>query len=157
MKTELLLVGKTAEKRIASLFDEYVARIGHYMPFSVTTLPALKSRTSLTIEQQKQAEGEAILAHLGSGDVLVLFDEHGKEFTSLQLASWLEQKQQSVQKRLIMAIGGPYGFSPQVYARAAEQLSLSRLTMSHQMVRLFAIEQIYRACTIIRGEQYHHE
>lgn len=157
MKTELILVGKTAEKRIESLFSEYVARIGHYMPFSVTVIPALKSRTSLTFEQQKQAEGEAILSHVGQVDVLVLFDEHGKELTSLQLASWLEQKHQQVQKRLILVIGGPYGFSQQVYDRANEQLSLSRLTMSHQMVRLFAIEQIYRACTIIRGEQYHHE
>lgn len=157
MKTELILVGKTAEKRIESLFDEYVSRLGHYMPFSVTTIPALKSRTSLSIEQQKTAEGEAILSHVAPGDVLVLFDEHGKEFTSLQLANWLEQKQQQVQKRLIFVIGGPYGFSQQVYDRANEKLSLSRLTMSHQMVRLFAIEQIYRACTIIRGEPYHHE
>lgn len=157
MKTELILVGKTTEARIASLVDEYVARIGHYMPFSVTTLPALKSRTSLTFELQKQAEGEAILAHVSTGDVLVLFDEHGKELTSLQLADWLEKKHQQVQKRLILVIGGPYGFSQQVYDRANELLSLSRLTMSHQMVRLFAAEQIYRACTIIRGEQYHHE
>jgi len=156
MKTELLLVGKTTEARIASLFDDYVGRIGHYMPFGVTVIPALKSRTALTIEQQKQAEGEAILSRVAQGDVLVLFDEHGKELTSLQLADWLQRKQQSVQKRLVLAVGGPYGFSRQVYDRAGELLSLSRLTMSHQMVRLFAAEQIYRACTIIRGE-YHHE
>lgn len=157
MKTELLLVGKTVDPRLASLVDEYVARIGHYMPFSVAVLPALKTRTSLSIEQQKQAEGEAILSRLAQGDTLVLFDERGKELTSLQLAAWLEHKQQTVSRRMVMAVGGPYGFSEAVYGRADERLSLSRLTLSHQMVRLFVAEQIYRACTIIRGEHYHHE
>lgn len=156
MKTELILVGKTTDSHIAALTADYVDRIGHYLPFNVTILPSIRSRSSLSFEQQRQAEGEQILANVDKSDTLVLFDEHGKELTSMQLATWLEHKQMTA-KRLLMVVGGPYGFSQQVYQRANEQLSLSRLTFSHQMVRLFVAEQIYRACTIIHGESYHHE
>lgn len=156
MKTVLLQVGKTTDSRIASLVDDYVERIGHYLPFEVVTIPELRGTRSLSQEQQKSAEGSLILRQLQPGDTLVLLDEHGREPRSVDLARWLEQKQQSA-RRLVFAIGGPYGFSPQVYQRAQEQLSLSRLTFSHQMVRLVFAEQLYRACTIIKGEPYHHE
>ena len=126
------------------------------MPFEVVTIPELKNTKNLTEDQQKQAEGELILKQLQPSDTVVLLDEHGKEFRSIEFARWLEQKQQAA-RRLIFIIGGPYGFSPAVYSRANEQLSLSKMTFSHQMIRLTFTEQIYRACTIIKGEPYHHE
>ncbi len=156
MKTVLILVGKTADKHFAAGIDDYVGRIGHYMPFSVVVIPELKNTKNLDQEQQKEMEGRLIMAQLQPSDTVVLLDEHGKEPRSVELAQWLERKQQTA-RRLVFVIGGPYGFAQQVYARANEQLSLSRLTFSHQMVRLIFVEQIYRACTIMRGEPYHHE
>ena len=156
MKTTLILVGKTTDKHFAAGIADYVERIGHYMPFEVTTIPELKNTKSLTEEQQKQAEGELIMKQIQPSDTVVLLDEHGRELRSTELARWLEQKRNTA-RRLVFVIGGPYGFSQEVYARANEQLSLSRLTFSHQMVRLVFTEQIYRACTIIKGEPYHHE
>ena len=132
MKTELIMVGKTTDKHFQASTDEYVRRVVHYMPFSLT------------------------VRLLQPGDTVVLLDEHGQELRSIELARWLEQKRQTA-RRLVFVIGGPYGFSPAVYARANEKLSLSRLTFSHQMVRLVFVEQLYRACTIIKGEPYHHE
>ena len=156
MKTELMMVGRTANKHFAAGIDDYAERIGHYMPFTLTVIPELKNTKKLSEEQQKQAEGELILKLLQPQDTVVLLDEHGQELRSVELARWLERKQTTA-RRLVFVIGGPYGFSPEVYARANEQLSLSRLTFSHQMVRLVFTEQIYRACTIIKGEPYHHE
>lgn len=156
MKTLLLQVGKTTDQRIASLVDDYAGRIAHYLPLEVVTIPELRSTRSMSEEQQKAAEGSLILRQLQPSDTLVLLDEHGREPRSVELARWLEQKQQTA-RRLVFAIGGPYGFAPKVYQRAQEQLSLSRLTFSHQMVRLVFMEQLYRACTIIKGEPYHHE
>lgn len=156
MKTELIVVGRTVSKHFAAAIDDYAARIGHYMPFSMTVIPELKNTKKLSEEQQKQAEGELILKQLQSQDTVVLLDEHGQELRSVELARWLERRQQ-VARRLVFVVGGPYGFSPDVYTRADEQLSLSRLTFSHQMVRLVFVEQLYRACTIIKGEPYHHE
>ena len=156
MKTILILVGKTTDKHFQAGISDYAARIGHYMPFDIVTIPELKNTKSLSEEQQKTAEGELILKQIQPQDTVVLLDEHGKELRSVELARWLEQKQ-ATSRRLVFVIGGPYGFSPAVYGRANEQLSLSKLTLSHQMVRLVFIEQIYRACTIIRGEPYHHE
>ena len=156
MKTELMMVGKTTDKHFVALIDEYVKRVGHYMPFSLTVIPELKATRCLTEEQQRQTEGEQILKLLQPGDTVVLLDEHGQELRSVELARWVEQKRQTA-RRLVFVIGGPYGFSPAVYARANEQLSLSRLTFSHQMVRMVFVEQLYRACTIIKGEPYHHE
>ena len=156
MKTLLLQVGKTVNKHFTAVIDDYVERIGHYMPFDVVTVPELKNTKSLTVEQQKQAEGEQLLKLLQPTDTVVLLDEHGRQYRSIEFARWLEQKQQTA-RRLVFVIGGPYGFSPAVYARANEQLSLSLMTLSHQMIRLTFTEQIYRACTIIRGEPYHHE
>lgn len=156
MNTTLLMVGRMADKRISAMVGEYAERLRHYMPFAMKELPELKSRASLTPLQQKELEGASILKQLSPQENLVLFDEHGSEFTSIELASWLE-KQQQAGRPLVLLIGGPYGFSDAVYKRADARLSLSRLTMSHQMVRLFAVEQLYRACTILRGEKYHHE
>ena len=156
MKTELILVGRTSDKHFAAGINDYADRINHYMPFGITTLPELKNTKNLSEEQQKTAEGELILRQLQPQDTVVLLDERGREPRSIELASWLEQKRQTA-RRLVFVIGGPYGFSPAVYQRANEQLSLSRLTFSHQMVRLVFTEQLYRACTIIKGEPYHHE
>ncbi|MDE6012693.1 MAG: 23S rRNA (pseudouridine(1915)-N(3))-methyltransferase RlmH [Prevotella sp.] len=156
MKTELLLVGKTADKHFDAGIQDYTQRIGHYMPFAITVIPELKNTKNLSEEQQKQAEGELILRQIQPSDTVVLLDEHGQEMRSLEFARWLEQKR-NTPRRLLFVIGGPYGFSPAVYKRANEQVSLSKMTFSHQMIRLVFTEQIYRACTIIKGEPYHHE
>ena len=156
MKTELLLVGKTVNKHFVAGINDYVERIGHYIPFAITIIPELKNTKALTEQQQKDREGELILKQIQSSDIVVLLDEHGEEFRSIELASWLEQKQQTA-RRLVFVIGGAYGFSQAVYDRANEKISLSKMTFSHQMVRLIFTEAIYRACTIIKGEPYHHE
>lgn len=156
MKTVLIVVGKTTDKHIVACINDYVERIGHYMPFTLNVIPELKNTKSLSEQQQKEREGELILGTLQAGDVVVLLDEHGRELRSVDFARWLERKQLSA-RRMVFVIGGPYGFSPAVYQRADEQLSLSKMTFSHQMVRLVFTEQLYRACTIIRGEPYHHE
>ena len=156
MKTLLILVGKTNDKHFAAGINDYVERIGHYMPFDVMTIPELKNTKNLTEEQQKTAEGELILKQLQPSDTVVLLDEHGRELRSVEFARWMEQKRNTA-RRLVFVIGGPYGFSPAVYARATQQVSPSKITFSHQMVRLVFTEQVYRACTIIKGEPYHHE
>lgn len=156
MKTELIMVGKTVDKLYTKGISDYQERIGHYMPFNITVITALKNTKSLSEDQQKQAEGELILRLIQPSDTVVLLDEHGAERTSMEMATWLTRKQQTA-RRLVFIIGGPYGFSADVYGRADEKISLSRMTFSHQMVRLIFTEQLYRACTIIRGESYHHE
>lgn len=156
MKTELILVGKTADKHFVAGIKDYCERIGHYMPFSITVIPELKNTKSLSQEQQKEREGELILKLLQPSDTVVLLDEHGEEYRSVDFARWL-QRRQATARRLVFVVGGPYGFSGAVYTRANEKISLSRMTFSHQMVRLIFVEQIYRACTIIKGEPYHHE
>lgn len=156
MKTELLLVGRTTDKHFLAGISDYAARISHYMPFNIIVIPELRNTKNLTEEQQKMAEGDLILKQLQPTDTVVLLDEHGRELRSVELARWLEFKQQTA-RRLVFVIGGPYGFSSAVYKRADEKLSLSKLTFSHQMVRLVFTEQLYRACTIIKGEPYHHE
>ena len=156
MKTELIVVGKTVNKHIDACIADYAARIGHYMPFAITVIPELKNTKALSEQQQKTSEGELILKLVQPSDVLVLLDEHGKEFRSIEMADWLQKKQQTARK-LVFVIGGPYGFSEDVYSRANEKLSLSKMTFSHQMVRMIFTEQLYRACTIIKGDPYHHE
>ena len=156
MKTILILVGKTTDKHFAAGIQDYTSRIGHYLPFELVVIPELKATKNLSEEQQKQQEGELILKQLQGGDHVVLLDEHGRSLRSVEFARWMEQKQQSV-RRLVFVIGGPYGFSPAVYDRCNEKISLSPMTFSHQMVRLVFTEQLYRACTIIKGEPYHHE
>ena len=156
MKTILLLVGKTVNKHFVAGINDYTERIGHYMPFEIVTIPELKNTKNLSESQQKEQEGELILGKLQPSDTVVLMDEHGKEYRSIAFAQWIQKKQNTV-RRLIFVIGGPYGFSQPVYDRASEMISLSKMTFSHQMVRLVFTEQIYRACTIIKGEPYHHE
>lgn len=156
MKTILILVGKTTDKHFQAGIEDYTARISHYMPFEIVTIPELRNTKSLSEEQQKAAEGELILKQIQAQDTVVLLDEHGKELRSIEFAKWLEQKRNTA-RRLVFVVGGPYGFSEAVYARANELLSLSKMTFSHQMIRLVFTEQVYRACTIIKGEPYHHE
>jgi 23S rRNA (pseudouridine1915-N3)-methyltransferase len=156
MKTILIQVGKTVNKHFIAGINDYLERIVHYMPFEVITIPELKNTKNLSEDQQKQAEGELILKYLQPSDTVVLLDEHGHEYRSIEFSRWIQQKQQNA-RRLIFIIGGPYGFSQAVYQRANEQLSLSKMTFSHQMIRLTFLEQVYRACTIIKGEPYHHE
>ena len=156
MKILLILTGKTTDARIASLIDDYRKRLTHYVPFELVAIPDLKNAKSLTEEQVKAAEGEAILARLTPAMEVILLDEHGREFRSVEYAGWLQKKMGSG-RDLTLVIGGPYGFSPAVYQRADGELSLSQTTFAHQMIRIMAIEQIYRAMTILRGEPYHHE
>ncbi|WP_024989529.1 23S rRNA (pseudouridine(1915)-N(3))-methyltransferase RlmH [Segatella albensis] len=156
MKTELILVGKTVNKHFVAGIKDYTERIGHYMPFEIKVIPEIKNTKSLSEQQQKDKEGELILKMIQPSDTVVLMDEHGTEFRSIEFAKWL-QKKQNTTRRLIFVIGGPYGFAQPVYDRANELISLSKMTFSHQMVRLIFTEQIYRACTIIKGEPYHHE
>lgn len=156
MKTELVVVGKTTDKHFAASINDYIDRITHYMPFGVMVIPELRNARSLSHDQQKEKEGEAILKLLQPSDTVVLLDERGTEYRSIEMAAWLE-KRQATARRLVFVIGGPYGFSQAVYDRADTMQSLSRMTFSHQMVRLVFVEQLYRACTIIKGEPYHHE
>lgn len=156
MKTILILVGKTVNKHFIAGIEDYSERISHYMPFEIVTIPELRNTKNLSEEQQKISEGDLILRQIQPSDTVVLLDEHGKEFRSIEYARWLQQKQQTA-RRLVFVIGGPYGFSDVVYSRSNEKISLSKMTFSHQMVRLIFTEQLYRACTIIKGEPYHHE
>jgi len=157
MKINLILVGKTNSKTYESIIDDYSERVKYYTPFDVTVIPELKNTKSLSQDQQKTLEGEQILRQLQDSDYVVLLDEHGQELRSIEFATWIGKKQQAVSRRLVFIIGGPYGFSPAIYQRANEKLSLSKMTFSHQMVRMIFIEQLYRAFTILKGEQYHHE
>lgn len=157
MEIVLLTVGKTSTDFVRKGIEEYDRRIRRYTPFSLQSLPDVRNTRALSEDQQKKAEGELILNYVKSSDYLVLLDEHGLEFTSLAMASWLEKRMAAGNKRLIFAVGGPYGFSPAVYDRADAKLSLSRLTFPHELVRLFFAEQLYRCFTILRGEPYHHE
>ena len=152
----MFLTGKTTDARLSSLIEDYQQRLTHYVPFELVVLPDIKNAKSLSTEQLKTAEGEALLARLTPAMDVVLLDEHGKEFRSIEYADWLQKKMTSG-KDLALVIGGAYGFSKAVYERATGKLSLSQMTFSHQMIRLMAIEQIYRAMTILRGEPYHHE
>ena len=157
MKIKLVLVGRTVEKYLSQGIDLYLGRIRHYASFELVELPDLKQTASLSESQVKQREGEMILKCLKTSDRVVLLDEKGKMFTSLEWARDLESKSAHLQGDLVFVIGGPYGFSEAVYGRSDEKISLSKMTFSHQMVRLVFLEQLYRAFTIIKGEPYHHE
>lgn len=156
MKITLLVVGKTTDSHIEALIQEYQKRLTHYLPFMLQVIPELKNTKALTSEQQKQAEGEVILRTITPATDLILLDEHGKEYRSIEFADYI-QKRMSSGRDVVFVVGGPYGFSEAVYQRANGKISLSKMTFSHQMVRLFFVEQIYRAMTILRGEPYHHE
>lgn len=157
MKAVLLAIGKTDAQYFKEAIEEYKKRLIHYLPFDVELIPDLRNTKNLSEEQQKAKEGELILKSLQAGDYIVLLDDKGKEYTSMKFAQYIEQKMHSVPKRLVFIIGGPYGFSDDVYNKANEKLTLSRMTFSHQMVRLIFVEQLYRAMTIINNEPYHHE
>ena len=156
MKITLLVVGKTTDSHIEILVQEYQKRLSHYVPFALQVIPELKNTKALTSEQQKQAEGELILRTITPATDFILLDEHGKEYRSIEFADYI-QKRMSSGRDVVFVVGGPYGFSEAVYQRANGKISLSKMTFSHQMVRLFFVEQIYRAMTILRGEPYHHE
>lgn len=157
MKITLLTVGKTDRDWVRQGMEIYVSRLKHYIPFSVVEIPELKNVSALTRDQIKTREGEMILKSIKPSDDLVLLDERGKEYTSVELAKVIQDKMSYVGKDIVYVIGGAYGFSEAVYRRADSRISLSRMTFSHQMVRAIFVEQIYRAFTIMRGEPYHHE
>ena len=147
MTIELIVIGKTDSKEIAALVELYARRVNHYCRFAVTALPDVRNTKSMTVRQQRTADG----------DYVTLLDERGEEYRSVEFALWLQKRLNSGVKRLVLVIGGPYGFSDEVYARADGRLSLSRMTFSHQIVRAIFAEQIYRAFTILNNEPYHHE
>lgn len=157
MKVVLLTVGKTNDTNFIKAIEEYQKRLKYYIPLTIEEIPELKNTKSLTEEMQKQKEGEMIMKSLDSSDDVVLLDDKGAQYTSMQFAEYMQKKMANVQKRLVFVVGGPYGFSEEVYGRANGKLSLSKMTFSHQMIRLIFVEQIYRAMTILKGEPYHHE
>lgn len=157
MKITLLTVGKTDKDWVRQGLDIYVSRLKHYVPFSITEIPELKNVSALTKEQIKTKEGELILKNIRNTDDVILLDERGKEYSSMELARILQDKMTYGGRDIVYVIGGAYGFSDAVYSRANSKLSLSRMTFSHQMVRAIFAEQIYRAFTIMKGEPYHHE
>ena len=157
MKITLIQVGKTEDKYLLEGIDKYEKRLKHYITFSTVTIPALKNTKSLNFDEQKKKEAELILKSISNTDYVILLDEKGKVFTSVQFADQLNKFMNRAVQNLVFIIGGPYGFDEKIYNRANEKLSLSTMTFSHQMVRLFFTEQIYRAYTILKGEPYHHE
>ena len=157
MQIELIVVGKTDSKEVTALVEMYQKRVNHYCRFSITTLPDLRNTKNLSPQQQNQSEGERILAQLTESDYVVLLDERGAEFRSVEFSEWIRKRMVSGLKRLIFVIGGPYGFSEEGYKRAHQLISLSKMTFSHQIVRAIFTEQIYRAFTILNNEPYHHE
>lgn len=157
MTLELLVIGKTDSTEVAALVEMYARRVNRYCRFAITTLPDVRDTRKLTARQQAAAEGTAILRQLAEGDYVALLDERGEELRSVEFAAWIQRRMNSGVKRLVIVIGGPYGFSDEVYARADARLSLSRMTFSHQIVRAIFAEQLYRAFTILNHEPYHHE
>lgn len=156
MKITLILNGKTEDDHIIKGFNIYEQRLKHYISFETVVIPALKNTKALSIEQQKQKEGELILKQIQNSDKLLLLDENGKEFSSVGFSDFIQQNMNSGIKNVVFVVGGPYGFSNEIYKRANGKISLSKMTFSHQMVRLFFIEQLYRAMTILKNEPYHH-
>lgn len=157
MNIKLVAIGKTDSKELQALVDEYRKRLTFYVRFDLEILPDIKNAKNLSEAQQKEKEGELILSKLSPTDQLILLDENGKSYSSVGFAQELQKKMNQGIKTLVLVIGGPYGFSQEVYARANGKISLSAMTFSHQMVRLFIVEQLYRAFTILRGEPYHHQ
>ncbi|WP_298556236.1 23S rRNA (pseudouridine(1915)-N(3))-methyltransferase RlmH [uncultured Algibacter sp.] len=156
MTIALITIGKTDNKQLTSLIDDYIKRLGHYIKFNLDVIPDIKKSKNLSEAQQKQKEGELILNKIKPTDTLILLDENGKQYDSLLFSSYLQKHMNSGIKRLVFVIGGPYGFSDEVYKKANGKISLSKMTFSHQMIRLFFIEQVYRGFTILRNEPYHH-
>jgi len=156
MKAILVVIGKTDEAYLQTGIDKYQQRLKHYLPYEMKVIPDLKKTKNLSENQQKTLEGQLILQNFQAGDYIILLDENGKDYSSVDFSKQIEKRMLSGVKRLIFVIGGPYGFSDEVYAKANGKLSLSKMTYSHQMVRLIFAEQLYRAMTILKNEPYHH-
>lgn len=157
MKIKLLAIGKTDDKNLQSLIRTYELRLKHYVKFELCILPDIKNTKNLSQDQQKEKEGELILKELQNTDQLILLDEKGQEFRSIDFSKFLQKKMNAGIKQLVFVIGGPYGFSDRIYQKSKGKVSFSKMTFSHQMIRLFVAEQIYRAFTILKNEPYHHE
>ena len=157
MKITLAVIGKTEVGFVRQGIDEYVKRLQHYVQFNIQYIGDVKSTRNMSEAQQKTAEGKSLLAAIDTSDYVVLLDEHGTERTSMDYSQWLQRRMASGSKRLVFVVGGPYGFSPEVYDRANEKISLSKMTFPHELVRLIFVEQLYRAFTILKGEPYHHQ
>ena len=157
MNIKLLAIGKTDNKALQSLIDDYTKRLSFYIKFDLEIVPDIKNVKNLSESQQKEKEGELILSKLTPTDLLILLDENGTTFSSVGFSDYLQKKMKSGVKTLVFVIGGPYGFSDEIYQKAQGKISLSLMTFSHQMVRLFFIEQLYRGFTILKNEPYHHQ
>ena len=157
MESVLLCVGKTDQGEIQQLIEQYSQRLKHYTKFSIQIVEDIKNSKNLSEKLQKEKEGDALQKQLKPGDRVILLDEGGKQFSSLQFSEWMNKQMASGLKRLVFVVGGPYGFSPAIYALAQQKISLSPMTFSHQMVRLFFVEQLYRGHTILKNEPYHHQ
>ncbi|WP_394750658.1 23S rRNA (pseudouridine(1915)-N(3))-methyltransferase RlmH [Spongiimicrobium salis] len=157
MTIKLLAIGKTDSATLQQLISEYEKRLRHYVKFELEIIPDIKNAKHLSESQQKEKEGDLILKKIGATDVLFLLDEKGKQYTSMAFSQFLQKKMNAGIKRLVLVIGGPYGFSNAIYNKAQGKVSLSQMTFSHQMIRLFIVEQLYRACTILKNEPYHHQ
>lgn len=157
MRTTLVVVGRTVEQHYITAINDYIERTKHFISFDMEVIAELKNTRNLSMDQQKEKEGELICKVFRPSDVIVLLDEYGKEMRSLDFAYWMEKKLANVNTRLVFVIGGPYGFSQKVYQAAHEKISMSKMTFSHQMVRLIFVEQLYRSMTILNGGPYHHE
>ncbi len=157
MKIKLLAIGKTDDKQLKALIESYEQRLKHYIKFELEIIPDLKKAKHLSENEQKQREGELILKRITAGDQLIVLDEKGHQFRSIEFSRFLQKKLNSGIKQLVFVIGGPYGFSEAVYQKAQGKVALSKMTFSHQMIRLFFAEQLYRAFTILKNEPYHHE
>lgn len=157
MKIELAVIGKTSIGYLKQGIDEYIKRLKHYVPFEIIYIDDIKNTKNISEDQQKRTEGTKILSLLDKSDFVVLLDEHGKEYTSMQYSSYIQKRMLSGAKKVVFVIGGPYGFSQEVYDRANDKISFSKMTFNHEMIRLIFTEQLYRAYTIINHEPYHHE
>ncbi len=157
MKIKLIAIGKTDNKNLIQLIDDYQKRLNHYIKFDLEIIPDIKNVKNLSENLQKEKEGEFILKRISATDQLILLDEKGYEFRSIEFSRFLQKKMNSGIKQLVFVIGGPYGFSEKLYQKAQGKVSLSKMTFSHQMIRLFMVEQLYRGFTILKNEPYHHE
>lgn len=157
MKITLLVVGKTTDNNINLLINNYLERLKFYTDFSIQVIPELKNAKNLRFEEQKEKEGELILKQVEDADEVILLDEKGKEYTSVEFSEQINKRAIAGKRKVYFVVGGPYGFSQKVYNRANSLISFSKMTFSHQMIRLFFVEQLYRAMTIIKGEPYHHQ
>lgn len=157
MNIKLVAIGKTDDKNLTILIEAYQNRLKHYINFELEIIPDVKNIKNLSENQQKEKEGEFIIKKITNSDILILLDEKGKEYGSVDFSKYLQKQMNAGIKQLVFAIGGPYGFSDELYKKATGKISLSKMTFSHQMIRLFVVEQLYRAFTILKNEPYHHE